>query len=106
MGRYVATAAKVFPNIYLFSTSYQQPSSNRDTFVMVCSRQPIDLKSLDDTGDWTGGPFAALQTEPGRAEPTLSGQMSAVLALAEGQILTDDFAPVDNLLVPVFMSQE
>ena len=106
MGRYVATAAKIFPNIYLFSTSYQQPNANRDTFVMVCSRQPVDLKSLDDTGDWTGGPFASLQTEPGRSEPTLSGQMSAVLALAEGQILTDDFAPVDNLLVPVFMSQE
>ena len=106
MGRYVATAAKVFPNIYLFSTSYQQPDANRDTFVMVCSRQPIDLKSLDDTGDWTGGPFASLETEPGRSEPILSGQMRAVLALAEGQILTDDFAPVDNLLVPVFMSQE
>ena len=106
MGRYVATAAKVFPNIYLFSTSYQQPNANRDTFVMVCSRQPIDLKSLDDTGDWTGGPFASLQTEPGQSEPTLSGQMNAVLALAEGKTLTDDFAPVDNLLVPVFMSQE
>ena len=106
MGRYVATAAMVFPNIYLFSTSFQQPDASRDTFVMVCSRQPIDLKSLDDTGEWTGGPFASLQTEPGRSEPTLSGQMSAVLALAEGQILTDDFAPVDNLLVPVFMSQE
>jgi len=106
MGRYVATAAKIFPNIYLFSTSYQQPNASRDTFVMVCSRQPIDLKSLDDTGDWTGGPFASLESEPGRTGPKLSGQMSAVLALAEGQILTDDFAPVDNLLVPVFMSQE
>lgn len=106
MGRYVATAAKMFPNIYLFSTSHQQPDANRDTFVMVCSRQPIDLSSLDDTGDWTGGPFASLETKPGQSEPTLSGQMSAVLALAEGQILTDDFAPVDNLLVPVFMSQE
>ena len=106
MGRYVATAAKIFPNIYLFSTSRQQPDADRDTFVMVCSRQPIDLTSLDDTGDWKGGPFASLQTESGKTEPTLSGQMSAVLALSEGQILTDDFAPVDNLLVPVFMSQE
>ena len=106
MGRYVATAAKIFPNIYVFSTSHQQPNASRDTFVMVCSRQPIDLKSLDNTGDWTGGPFASLQTEPGQTEPTLGGQMSAVLALAEGQILTDDFAPVDNLLVPVFMTQE
>lgn len=106
MGRYVATAARIFPNIYLFSTSHQQPDANRDTFVMVCSRQPLDLTSLEETGEWTGGPFASLQTEPGHSEPTLSGQMSAILELAEGQILTDDFAPVDNLLVPVFMSQE
>ncbi|WP_373650061.1 fused MFS/spermidine synthase [Schlesneria sp. DSM 10557] len=106
LGRYVATAASVFPNVYVFSTSYQQPSASRDTFVMVCSRQPIDLKSLDDTGDWTGGPFASLETPPGSNERILSGQMSAVLALSEGQILTDDFAPVDNLLVPVFTSQE
>ena len=32
--------------------------------------------------------------------------MSAVLALSEGHLLTDDFAPVDNLLRPVFAEQE
>jgi MFS family permease len=106
MGRYVATAARVFPNIYLFSTSHQQPDASRDTFVMVCSRQPLDVRSLDETGDWTGGPFASLETANGEKEAVLGGQMSAVLALAEGQILTDDFAPVDNLLVPVFTDQE
>ena len=31
--------------------------------------------------------------------------MAAVLTLAEGQVLTDDFAPVDNLLRPVFADQ-
>lgn len=106
MGRFLATAAKVFPNVYLFSTSHQQPDSNRDTFVMVCSRKPLDLKSLEETGEWSGGPFASLETVPGQNEPVLSGQMSAVIGLAEGQILTDDFAPVDNLLIPVFNTQE
>ena len=106
LGRYVATAAKVFPNIYVFSTSSTQPDSDRDTFVMVCSRQPLDLTHLAETGDWKGGPFASIETRPGQAEPTLSGQMSAVLALSEGQLLTDDFAPVDNLLRPVFAEQE
>jgi predicted membrane-bound spermidine synthase len=106
LGRYVATAATVFPNIYVFSTSSAQPDSERDTFVMVCSRKPLDLTHLADTGDWMGGPFAAIETRPGQAEPTLSGQMSAVLALSEGHLLTDDFAPVDNLLRPVFADQE
>jgi predicted membrane-bound spermidine synthase len=106
LGYYVATAARVFPNIYLFSTSQQQPHQNRDTFVMVCSRRPLDLSSLEETGDWPGTPFASMETLPGQPEPKMSGQMSAVLALSEGKILTDDFAPVDNLLVPVFNSQE
>lgn len=106
LGRYVATAAKVFPNIYVFSTSNVQPDSDRDTFVMVCSRRPLDLSHLADTGDWSGKPFAAMETLPSETTPKLSGQMSAVLALSEGQLLTDDFAPVDNLLRPVFADQE
>ena len=106
LGRYVATAAKVFPNIHVFSTAKAQPGGERDTFVMVCSRRPIDLRGLADTGDWSGEWFAALETIPGQSEPKLLGQMAAVLTLAEGQILTDDFAPVDNLLKPVFADQE
>ena len=106
LGRYVATAAKVFPNIYVFSTSNVQPDSDRDTFVMVCSRRPLDLTHLADTGDWTGQPFAAMETLPSKATAQLRGQMSAVLALSEGLLLTDDFAPVDNLLRPVFADQE
>lgn len=106
MGRYVASAAKVFPNIYLFSTSKKQPDADRDTFVMVCSRQTLDLNRLEATGDWAGGPFASLETPPGQTEPTMNGQMSALIELSEGQILTDDFAPVDTLLIPVFDTQE
>lgn len=106
LGRYVATAAKVFPNIYVFSTANAQPDGDRDTFVMVCSRQPLDLTRLEETGEWRSGPFAAMETRPGQADPVMIGQMSAVLALSEGLLLTDDFAPVDNLLRPVFVDQE
>lgn len=102
MGRYVATAAKVFPNVYLFSTSNSQPDASRDTFVMVCSRQPLDLLSLDNTGDWKSGPFASLETPSGQKDPVYGGQMRSVIALSEGQLLTDDHAPVDNLLAPIF----
>lgn len=105
LGRYVETAAAVFPNIYLFSTSSQHPGSGRDTFVMVCSRKPLDLKGLADTGDWTGDWFAAMETPADSNQRKLLGQMAAVLTLGEGQILTDDFAPVDNLLRPVVADQ-
>lgn len=106
LGRYVKTAAAVFPNIYLFSTTGSQPTSDRDTFVMVCSRRPLDLKQLGETGDWSNEWFAACERQPGDSQPRLLGQMAAVLTLAEGQLLTDDFAPVDNLLRPVFADQQ
>jgi len=105
LGRYVATAAEVFPNIYLFSTYSTQPWANRDTYVMVCSRRPLDLKGLSQTGDWEGDWFAAREAQPAAGQPRLSGQMAAVLSLAEGQLLTDDFAPVDHLLGPVFADE-
>ena len=47
-----------------------------------------------------------METLPSEATPKLTGQMRAVLALSEGLLLTDDFAPVDNLLRPVFADQE
>lgn len=106
IGRYVATAATVFPNIYLFRSIDSHDEAIRDTFVLVCAQQPLNLGGLEETGDWQGGPFAWRETAPGQSEPTLGGQMSAMLSLAEGQILTDDYAPVDNLLAPVFDTQE
>jgi hypothetical protein len=32
--------------------------------------------------------------------------MEALLTLAEGQILRDDFAPAENLMLPVFSTQD
>lgn len=106
LGRYVATAASIFSNIYVFSTSSFQPGGDRDTFVMVCSRKPLDLRGLRDTGDWSGDWFAASELAAGQSKPTMLGQMEALLTLSEGQLLTDDFAPVDNLLRYVFAEQE
>lgn len=106
LGRYVKTATSIFPNVYLFSTSSSQPSGDRDTFVMVCSMRPLDLHRLAETGDWTGDWFAAMEASPGEAKSTFYGQMAAVLTLSEGELLTDDFCPVDNLLKPVFADQE
>lgn len=106
LGRYTATCAALFPNLYLFSTSQQQPGNDRDTFVLVCSNQPLDLDRLEKTGEWSYPPFASLETRTAGQPPVISGHMSAVLELSQGQILTDDFAPVDTLLKPVFTQQD
>lgn len=102
LGRFVYTASLVFPNIYLFATSTNQVSVSRDTFVIVCSQEPLNLKRLDLTNYWSGKPFASLETKDSKE---LSGQMESVLALAKEQALTDDFAPVENLLLPIFAGQ-
>jgi predicted membrane-bound spermidine synthase len=105
LGRYTQTMTAVFPYVSVFSTSATQPSDDRDTFVVVCSRQPIDLANLSQTGLWNSDAFAGWE-RPGDGEPRYTGQMESLLQLAGGQLLTDDYAPVENLLRPVFVRQD
>ncbi len=102
LARYVYTASLVFPNIYLFGTSNVAANTHRDTFIIVCAQHPLNLQRLDRTGYWSGKPFAALETRSADSPAVSSGHMEAVLAMARNQALTDDFAPVENLLLPIF----
>ncbi len=105
LGRYVTTAREVFPHVYLFSSNDSAPGDDRDTFVVACSLKPLNFDDLFQSGGhWKTPPFAATETDPNGARRDI-GQMSAVEELARGLLLTDDFAPVDNLLVPVFARQ-
>lgn len=102
----LATLAEVFPNIYVFSTSLGPPADTRDTFVIVASLQPLDLYSVESTGfHWNTPPFASRETSEDGTE-TVAGQWNSLMATSRGLILTDDYAPVDNLLRPVFEDQD
>jgi hypothetical protein len=107
LGRSVKTLSAVFPNIYVYSTEpYGPPGGERDTFVVASSQQPIELRDKErSAGHWDGVPFAWAETSAdGKLE--LFGHMEALLELSDHLILEDDFAPVDNLLAPVFESQD
>lgn len=106
LGRYVATLAAVFPCVYVFSTAQEEPTADRDTFVAVCAHKPLSMQDLEQTGLWRGRPFAWLETPLGATQAKQGGHMEALLQLAEGQILRDDFAPAENLMLPVFTTQE
>ncbi|HUQ70855.1 MAG TPA: fused MFS/spermidine synthase, partial [Planctomycetaceae bacterium] len=106
LGRYTLTMTAIFPCVYIFSTSASQPSDTRDTYVVVCSKQPLDLARLSETGLWNSDAFAGWEKPGGQTSSTLTGQMDSVLQLAEAQMLTDDFAPTDILLRPVFVRQD
>ncbi len=105
LGRYVETMTRVFPYVAVFCTSQTYPADIRDTFVVAGARSPLDLSRLEHEGAWRIAPFAEF-VQPDPAQPAIQrGDMAAVRELAEGQPLTDDFAPVDNLLRAVFDDQ-
>lgn len=104
LASYVNTIAQVFPNIYVFSTEPGPPSPMRDTFIIAASKKPLPLDDLESTGDhWRVSPFASRVEMDGG--PINAGQMEPLLRAARSLVLTDDFAPVDTLLKPVFVDQ-
>lgn len=105
LGRYVKTLREVFPHVYVFSGSEDRVGDDRDTFVAACSMKKLDMSNLYQSGGyWRGEPFAWTETNE-KNERVNFGQMQAVLELSEDLLLTDDHAPIDNLLVPVFANQ-
>jgi len=102
LGSFVGTSMQSFAYVYVFSTSSDGPTDERDTFIVACSMQPLDIHDLGGRpGD---DPFEGLLfawVENG----VLGGQMETVLERSGGLILTDDFAPVDNLLAPILRGQ-
>jgi len=99
LGAFVGTANQSFPYVYVFSSSSDGPTDDRDTFVVACSHQPLDIHDLGERDDdlaFEGVLFAWAEGD------VLGGEMVTVLERGGGLILTDDFAPVDNLLAPIF----
>lgn len=105
LGRYVSTARKVFPYVYLFTSNEGDPGASRDTFVVACSLAKLNFENLEyNGGHWKHGPFAWTESAAD-GQPGDFGEMPAILELARGKDLTDDFAPVDNMLAPVFANR-
>ena len=99
LGSFVTTARRSFPNVYVFSSSSDGPTDERDTFVVACSLRPLDLENIGQrAGDreFEGILFAWAENR------TLGGEMATVLERGGGLVLTDDYAPVANLLAPLY----
>jgi len=105
LARFVNTLREVFGNIYVYSTDFELPHADRDTMVIVASPTPLPvLKEAHPRSIWPGKPFAMLETVAGKTH--IDSRMATLLTQAEDLILSDDFAPVDNLLLPVVATQE
>lgn len=100
IGAVVGTLNQTFPYVYLFSGEADGTSNERDTFVVVSSRAALPRERLArQINPHSGTLFAWIE------DGAYGGDMRTLLTRADRLILTDDHAPVDNLLAPVFALQ-
>jgi spermidine synthase len=96
LSSWVETARLTFPHLYVFGTD--DPGRGlRETFVVVASKRPLDLTEL---GTRKGDPNF-YGDDPKLFVPYDESHMEALKIRSQGIILTDDYAPVENLLAPV-----
>jgi spermidine synthase len=98
IGSWVETARLTFPHIYVFGTTKVPGNGLRETFVVVASKKPLDLEELGARPD---DPEFFDDGELFTPKPYPKEDMDALKVRAHGIILTDDYAPVENLLAPV-----
>jgi hypothetical protein len=98
LGAWVKTAKETFPHIYVFGTDNDPGSGLRETFVVVASKAALDLDTLGGRDDDPKFFSSDRLVEP---RPYGKLHMDELEVRSRGIILTDDFAPVENLLAPV-----
>jgi hypothetical protein len=98
VGAWVRTAKKSFKYVYIFGTDDVPGEGSRETFVVVVSNQELDLKDLGTRAD---DPKFYKHNKPTRPVPYKPEDEAAIDKRARNIILTDDYAPVENLLAPV-----
>ncbi len=96
---YVSTLQQTFAHVYVIPAVRSWRLSPRVTFVIIAGNQPLDL-----------GLLAAMDADDGEAllhamllSPT---EVAEILTEAPPVTLTDRYAPVDQMLAPVFRGEE
>ncbi len=98
LGAWVNTARKSFEHVYVFGTASLAGLGDRETFVVVASRKPLDVNEL---GKRDSDPVFFMGSMRSQPAPYGPADLSAVGLRSRGVVLTDDYAPVENLLAPV-----
>ena len=99
LGAWVKTAHQTFgDNVYIFGTDEVPGSGLRETFVVVASKKPL---KLDDLGTRDDDPKFFQSDKLFEPKPFGPKDLEQVDIRSHGVVLTDDYAPVENLLAPV-----
>jgi spermidine synthase len=86
----------VFPHVYLFGRGTEFQPFDRNTYVLMASRQPIEPAFTT---------IAAAESDADRTVPLDRETLDAYLKSGRALTLTDDFAPVDQLLARLFIER-
>jgi Flp pilus assembly protein TadD len=94
LGAMVATIGEVFPNVAVLTIGapVSRDPDTRRTFVLAGWKGDLDLTGVEREA---GGPVPVTRLTPAEL---------ADLRARESRVLTDDWAPVENLLAPVVAS--
>jgi hypothetical protein len=98
IGSWIKTAKLTFKHIYVFGTEDTPGEGMRETFVVVASKVPLDLKKL---GGRDSDPAFYNKGRLFEPQPFPDSDMKELDVRSQGIVLTDDYAPVENLLAPV-----
>jgi spermidine synthase len=98
LGAWVKTAKLTFPHVYIFGTDDTPGSGLRETFVVVASKKPL---AITDLGAHDDDPQFFQKDKLFEPRPFPEKDVAAVDSRARGITLTDDYAPVENLLAPI-----
>lgn len=93
---YANALKRVFPHVHILTHSDAELPFDRNTYVLMASRQPLDPARLE----------AVTSAEPSRRTvPMPEARLEAYLRSGRALVLTDDFAPVDQLLATLFVER-
>ncbi len=95
MPAYTETVRSVWPQVYVLADGDYWESSSASTYIVAAGNEPLDLERLKTVRG--AGPTGQ---RVARVMP--ADVMGRWLAEARAPVLTDDYAPVDNLIAPVF----
>ena len=93
---YANSLQRVFPHVYVLARTDAVLPFDRNTYVLMASRQPLDRNRLDAV---TSSDVSE------RTVPMRDAQLEAYLRSGRALVLTDDFAPVDQLLANLFVER-
>ncbi len=91
VGAFVNTLEQTFPYVYVVTEN--MPRSGRSTFVLLAGGQEIDIEQLRTQESVKNLDLWILS----------DSDVETLKTKADGLILTDDYAPVENLLAPVVL---